>query len=86
MLTTRILTIMIALLLGVPSASAGDYAYRDIMGFSADGKYAGVSNADSDDASILDIAREKEIARIKVGKAPKRVLVIEVPQDQLTEK
>jgi len=36
--------------------------------------------------SILDVKGEKEIARIKVGKAPKRVLVIEVPQDQLTEK
>jgi YVTN family beta-propeller protein len=54
------------------------------MGFSADGKYAGVSNADSDDASILDVKAEKEIARVKVGTAPKRVLVIEVPQDQLT--
>jgi YVTN family beta-propeller protein len=53
---------------------------------SKDGKYAGVSNADTDDTSILDVRGEKEIARIKVGKAPKRVLVIEVPQDQLTEK
>lgn len=56
------------------------------ISFSADGKYAGVSNADSDDASILDVKAEKEIARIKVGTAPKRVLVIEVPQDQLTER
>ena len=31
-------------------------------------------------------AREKEIARVKVGKRHKRVLVIDVPQDQLTEK
>ena len=54
------------------------------IGFSADGKYAGVSNADSDDASILDVKAEKEIARVKVGTAPKRVLVIEVPQDQVT--
>src|ERR1700761_111766 len=29
------------------------------IGFSADGKYAGVSNADSDDASILDVKAEK---------------------------
>jgi YVTN family beta-propeller protein len=56
------------------------------IGMSADGKYAGVSNADSDDTSILDVKAEKEIARVKVGAAPKRVLVIEVPQDQLTEK
>jgi YVTN family beta-propeller protein len=45
-----------------------------------------VSNADSDDASILDARAQKEIARVKVGSAPKRLLVIEVPQDQLTEK
>ncbi len=51
------------------------------ISFSMDGKYAGVSNADTDDTSILDVRAEKEIARIKVGKAPKRVLVIEVPQD-----
>jgi YVTN family beta-propeller protein len=54
------------------------------ISFSADGKYAGISNADTDDTSILDVKAEKEIARIKVGAAPKRVLVIEVPQDQLT--
>jgi YVTN family beta-propeller protein len=56
------------------------------LSMSKDGKYAAVSNADSDDASILDAHSEKEIARIKVGKAPKRLLVIEVPQEQLTEK
>jgi len=56
------------------------------ISMSKDGKYAGVSNADTDDTSILDVKGEKEIARIKVGKAPKRVLVIEVPQEQLTEK
>jgi len=54
------------------------------ISMSADGKYAGVSNADTDDTSILDVKAEKEIARIKVGTAPKRVLVIEVPQDQVT--
>jgi YVTN family beta-propeller protein len=56
------------------------------ISMSADGHYAGVSNADSDDASILDVKSQKEIARVKVGQAPKRLLVIEVPQDQLTEK
>ena len=56
------------------------------ISMSADGKYAGVSNADTDDTSILDVKAEKEIARIHTGAAPKRVLVIEVPQDQLTEK
>jgi YVTN family beta-propeller protein len=56
------------------------------ISMSKDGKYVAVSNADSDDASILDAHSEKEIARVKVGKAPKRLLVIDVPQDQLTEK
>jgi YVTN family beta-propeller protein len=56
------------------------------ISMSRDGKYATVSNADTDDASILDAHSGKEIARVKVGKAPKRLLVIEVPQDQLTEK
>jgi YVTN family beta-propeller protein len=51
------------------------------ISMSKDGKYATVSNADTDDASILDARNEKEIARIKVGKAPKRLLVIEVPQN-----
>jgi YVTN family beta-propeller protein len=51
------------------------------ISMSKDGKYATVSNADTDDASILDARSEKEIARIKVGKAPKRLLVIEVPQN-----
>jgi YVTN family beta-propeller protein len=50
------------------------------ISMSKDGKYATVSNADTDDASILDAHSEKEIARVKVGKAPKRLLVIEVPQ------
>jgi YVTN family beta-propeller protein len=51
------------------------------ISMSKDGKYATVSNADTDDASILDARSEKEIARIKVGHAPKRLLVIEVPQN-----
>jgi len=51
------------------------------ISMSKDGKYATVSNADTDDASILDARSEKEIARIKVGKAPKRLLVIDVPQN-----
>jgi YVTN family beta-propeller protein len=49
------------------------------ISMSSDGKYAGVSNADSDDASILDAHTGKELYRIKVGLAPKRVLMIDVP-------
>ena len=39
MIATRILTMLLALLIAVPAAWAGDYAYRDILGFSPDGKY-----------------------------------------------
>jgi YVTN family beta-propeller protein len=49
------------------------------ISMSSDGKYAGVSNADSDDTSILDAHTGKELYRIKVGLAPKRVLMIDVP-------
>jgi YVTN family beta-propeller protein len=49
------------------------------ISMSSDGKYAGVSNADSDDTSILDAHTGKELARIKVGSAPKRLLMIDVP-------
>lgn len=49
------------------------------ISMSSDGKYAGVSNADSDDTSILDAHTGKELARIKVGLGPKRLLMIDVP-------
>ncbi|MDB5739618.1 MAG: hypothetical protein JWP16_658 [Alphaproteobacteria bacterium] len=51
------------------------------ISMSSDGKYAGVSNADSDDASILDAHTGKELARIKTGLGPKRVLMIDVPNN-----
>jgi YVTN family beta-propeller protein len=46
---------------------------------SADGKYAAVSNADDDNVSIYDTKSLKELARIKTGNAPKRLLIIDVP-------
>ena len=49
------------------------------ISMSSDGKYAGISNADSDDTSILDAHTGKELARIKSGLGPKRVLMIDVP-------
>ncbi len=51
------------------------------ISMSGDGKYAGVSNADSDDTSILDAHTGKELSRIKVGSAPKRLLMIDVPEN-----
>jgi YVTN family beta-propeller protein len=49
------------------------------ISMSKDGKYAAVSNADDDNISILDAHTAKELARIKTGNAPKRLLVVEVP-------
>ena len=43
--------------------------------FSPDGKYACVSNTDSDDVSIFDVKQRREITRIKVGTTPKRLAV-----------
>ena len=51
------------------------------ISMSSDGKYAGISNADSDDTSILDARNGKELSRIKVGAAPKRLLMIDVPNN-----
>ena len=44
--------------------------------FSRDGRYCCVSNSGTDDCSIIDTHTRKEVARIKVGKAPKRVLAL----------
>jgi YVTN family beta-propeller protein len=43
--------------------------------FSPDGKLCCVSNVLSDDISILDVAGCREIARVKVGAQPKRLVV-----------
>jgi len=47
--------------------------------FSPDGKFCAVSNSDTDDCSIIDTQKQHEVARIKVGRAPKRVLILDVP-------
>jgi YVTN family beta-propeller protein len=47
--------------------------------FSPDGKYCAVSNSDTNDCSIIDAHSHREVARVKVGKGPKRVLVVRVP-------
>jgi YVTN family beta-propeller protein len=52
------------------------------INFSEDGKYAAVSNADDDNISILDARTARELARIPTGNAPKRLHVIEVPEEK----
>jgi YVTN family beta-propeller protein len=43
--------------------------------FSPDGRYCCVSNVLSDDVSIIETAKRQELARVKVGKQPKRLVV-----------
>jgi YVTN family beta-propeller protein len=52
------------------------------IAFSEDGKYAAVSNADDDNVSIMDARTAKELARIPTGNAPKRLHIIEVPEEK----
>jgi YVTN family beta-propeller protein len=47
--------------------------------FSPDGKYCCISNSDTNDASIVDTATLHEVARVPVGKGPKRLLALSVP-------
>lgn len=49
------------------------------IAFSPEGRYVVVSNSGSDDCSIIDTRTRREVARVKVGKAPKRLLVVRVP-------
>jgi YVTN family beta-propeller protein len=50
------------------------------LAFSPDGRYCCVSNVLGDDVSIIDAAKRREVARIKVGKMPKRLVVASVPK------
>jgi YVTN family beta-propeller protein len=49
------------------------------IAFSPDGNYICVSNADSNDVSIIDVKARLQVARVKVGKVPKRLVAISVP-------
>jgi YVTN family beta-propeller protein len=49
------------------------------IAFSPDGRYCAVSNSGSDDCSIIDTRTRREVARVKVGKGPKRLLALTVP-------
>ena len=46
---------------------------------SPDGNYVAVSNSGSDDCSIIDTRTQLEVARVKVGRGPKRLLALRVP-------
>src|SRR4030088_2009283 len=47
--------------------------------FSPDGRLACVSNTDSDDVSIFSVKERRELARVKVGKVPKRLAISSMP-------
>ena len=49
------------------------------VAFSPDGKYAGVSNAGSDDVSIIDAQARREVTQLKVGRVPERLVAASVP-------
>ena len=49
------------------------------VAFSPDGKYCCVSNSGSDDCSIIDTRIRQEVARLRVGKGPKRLVAVRVP-------
>jgi YVTN family beta-propeller protein len=48
------------------------------IAFSLDGHYGCVTNTGSNDCSIIDRRSKKEVVRVKVGKAPKRLAAISV--------
>ncbi|HEV2423431.1 MAG TPA: YncE family protein, partial [Terriglobia bacterium] len=48
--------------------------------FSPDGRYCAVSNSGSDDCSIIDARTRREVARVKVGKGPKRLLALQAAE------
>jgi YVTN family beta-propeller protein len=52
--------------------------YPNWIAFSSDGRYGCVTNTGSNDCSIIDRRDKKEVARIKVGKAPKRLAALSV--------
>lgn len=53
--------------------------HPDWLTFTPDSKFVYVANAGSNSVSAVDIAARKEVARIKVGQVPKRVITAVLP-------
>ena len=47
---------------------------------SSDGKYVAVTNAESNSTSIIDAKTHKVLAEVPVGKGPKRIEFVDVPE------
>jgi len=54
-------------------------SHPDWITFTPDSRFAYVANGYSDDVSVIDVARVREVKRLPVGKAPKRNLTARVP-------
>jgi YVTN family beta-propeller protein len=52
------------------------------MSFAPDGKLCYVSERIGDTVAVIDAATRKTVARIGVGRAPKRLLVVDVPKSR----
>jgi YVTN family beta-propeller protein len=48
--------------------------------FSKDGKYAYVTNRQSNDLSIIDVGKLEEVKRLKLGRYPQRMVIINAPE------
>ena len=67
-------------ILGHKGRWAGSDLVKDSAGPARHGRVCYVSNAGSDDVSAVDLSARKEVARIKVGRMPKRLLTAVVPK------
>jgi YVTN family beta-propeller protein len=50
--------------------------------FTPDGKYACISNTDTDDISVFDAKTWREVTRVRVGRVPKRLAVAVAPENK----
>ncbi len=64
---------------GILSNKIATGACPNWISMSSDGRFAAISNADDDSVSVFDPNTDKELYRLKVGTAPKRLLVVDVP-------
>jgi YVTN family beta-propeller protein len=49
------------------------------VAFSPEGRYCAVSNTTSNDCSVIDTKSRREVARVRVGHAPKRLVAVSIP-------
>jgi YVTN family beta-propeller protein len=54
-------------------------SHPDWLTFTPDSRLVFVANGKSDDVSVIDVAKRKEIRRVKVGKSPKRNITAVLP-------